>query len=177
MKIPMTRVQAVAIALLGAWIGWTLFVWFMAGRSFATVERALEKPHPAFEQTTRPLAPEQTRGALRYLASEINRSMFRAYGWGQVLLGAAVFLLLWRLEPADKFSVILAGVMLALVLILALVVTPLLISVGRGLDFVPREPPPPGLRRFWMLHGAFTALDGAKLVAALVLTIRWVVRG
>lgn len=173
----MTRVQAVAIALLGVWIGWTLFVWFMAGRSFATVERVLKNPKPAFEETARPLAPQAARSVLRYLASEINRAMFRAYSWGQILLGVALFLLLWRLAPEDKFSVILAGGMLALALILALVITPLLVSIGRSLDFVPREPPPPGFRRFWMLHGAFTALDGTKLIAALVLVVRWIVRG
>ncbi len=173
----MTRVQAVAIALLSVSVGWTLLVWFMAGRSFSSVERVLKKPTPAFQETTQALTPEQTRGALRYLASEINRAMFRAYGWGQTLLAAAVFLLLWRWAPADKFSWILAGVILVLALILALGITPLLISIGRHLDFVPREPPPPGFRRFWMLHGAFTALDGAKLIAALVLIVRWIVRG
>ena len=169
-----TRIQAAAIAILGVWLGWTLFMWFLAGRSFSTVDRVLRGDNSQFAEAARPMSAEQTREVLRYLASEINRTIFRAYGWGQIALGALLLALLSRQTPRDTFSLVLAGSMVVLVLILAVVITPQIISVGRTLDFVPRHPPPPGFRRFWVLHGAFTGLDGVKLLAGLVLLGRWI---
>ena len=170
----MTRIQAAAIAILGVWLGWTLFMWFLAGRSFSTVDRVLRGDNSQFAEAARPMSAEQTREVLRYLASEINRTIFRAYGWGQIALGALLLALLSRQTPRDTFSLVVVGCMPAIVPILAVVVTPLIISLGRSIDFLPRNPPPPGMQRFWMLHGAFTGLDGIKLLAGLVVLGRWI---
>jgi Domain of unknown function (DUF4149) len=172
----MTRIQALAISILGVWLGWTLFMWFLAGKSFSTVDRVLHASNPSFAEAARPMSPEQTRLVLRHLASEINRAVFRAYGWGQIALGALLLFLLSRQTPRDTFSLVLAGTMLALVLILTLVVTPQIVSLGRSIDFLPRDPAPPGFQKFWMLHGAFTGLDGVKLLAGLVLLGRWILK-
>lgn len=172
----MTRIQASAIAILGVWLGWTLFMWFLAGRNFRTVERVLASSNPQVTEASRLLAPEQARELLRHVASEINRTIFRAYGWAQVVLGALLLLLFYRQVPRDTFSLVLTGTMLALVLILTLVITPQITSLGRSLDFVPRNPAPPGMQRFWMLHGAFTGLDGVKLLAGLVLLGRLILK-
>ena len=172
----MTRIQASAIAILGVWLGWTLFMWFLAGRSFRTVERVLESSNPQVAETARPLAPDKERELLRHLASEINRTIFRAYGWAQIVLGALLLILFIQQAPRDNFGLALAGIMLALVLVLTFVVTPQIISLGRSLDFVPRTPPPPEFKRFWMLHGAFTGLDGLKLLAGLVLLGRLILK-
>ena len=67
--------------------------------------------------------------------------------------------------------------MLGLVLVLTLVLTPMIVSLGRSIDFVPRNPPPPVMPRFWALHGAFTRLDGVKFLAGLRLLIRWILAG
>ncbi len=172
----MAKTQALGTAILGVWLGWTFFMWFLAARSFSTVDRVLNKDNPQFAAATQPMAPEQTRVILRHLASEINRTVFRAYGWSQVALGAFLLFLVSRQSPRDKVGLALASGMLALVMVLAFIVTPQIISIGRSIDFLPRNPPPPGFRRFWMLHGAFTSLDGAKLVAGLVLLGRWILR-
>jgi hypothetical protein len=66
--------------------------------------------------------------------------------------------------------------MLVFSLVLTLGITPLVTSVGRSIDFLPRNPPPPVMPRFWMLHGAFTSLDGIKLLAGIGLLVRWVFR-
>jgi hypothetical protein len=41
--------------------------------------------------------------------------------------------------------------MLALVAAMLVCLSPQIVSLGRSLDFVPRDPAPPGLRRFWIL--------------------------
>ena len=173
----MARTQAVGIAILGVWLGWTLFMWFAATRSFRTVDRVLRKPKAEFEQALQPLTPEQTRSVLRYLASEINRTFFRFYGWMQILIGSLLAALLWRQSPRDTVGLVLVSVMLFLVLLLTLIVQPQIVSLGRSIDFVPRSPAPPSMPRFWMLHGAFTGLDAVKFLTGLGLLVRWILRG
>jgi hypothetical protein len=172
----MTRTQAVGIAILGAWLGGTLFMWFAATRSFRTVDRVLTASRPQFQQAAQPLAHDQARVVLRYLASEINRTYFQFYGWVQIVLGLILVLLLARQVPRDTVALVLASVMLGLALILTLVIQPQIVSLGRSIDFVPRNPAPPVMPRFWMLHGMFTGLDGVKWLAGLALLVRWILR-
>jgi hypothetical protein len=168
----MGRIHLLAIAILGIWLGWTLAMWFAATRSFRTVDRVLEEPTSELQQALAPLGHEQARTVLRHLASEINRTYFGAYGWAQILLGAILLALLWYEARRASLGVVLASVMLGLVVILTLVVQPMIVSLGRSIDFVPRNPAPPQMARFWMLHGAFTGLDGVKLLAGLALLVR-----
>lgn len=162
-----------AVAILSAWLAITLCMWFAATRSFGTVRRVLESSDPQLAEATKPLGAEQTRVVLRHLTSEINRTYFRAYGWAQVALGLALVILLLRRTPRDTTALIVAGVMLAIVAVLTLYVTPEVIAIGRRIDFIPRDPAPPEMARFRMLHGAFTVMDGVKLVGGLGLLVRW----
>lgn len=173
----MGRNQMMAITVLGVWIGITLFMWFAAGRSFAIVERVLQSQDPQFAKITKPLNPTETRQLLRNLASEINRTFFAAYGWAQLVLGVGLLFLLLRQTPRDTTGLAIAGTMLGIVLILTLIVTPQIIALGRSIDFVPRNPPPPEMGCFGLLHGAYTGLDGLKLLAGLGMLVRWIVRG
>jgi len=79
-----------------------------------------------------------------------------------------------RQSPRHALDISLAATMLVLSLIVTLALTPLITSVGRSIDFLPRNPPPQVMPRFWMLHGAFTSLDGVKLLAGIGLLIRWI---
>lgn len=171
----MTRTQLIALVLLSVWLAATLFMWFTATQSFKTVERVLRTKNPQFIQMTQPLPEGTARLLLRYLASEINRTYFWGYGIAQILLGTVLALLLWRQTPRDTLGLGVVCTMLGLAIVLTLVITPLIVSLGRSIDFVPRNPPPPVMPRFWALHGAFTGLDGVKFLAGLGLLIRWVV--
>lgn len=172
----MGRSQVLAVAILGAWIASTLCMWFAATRSFATVEDVLKRAEPQFVDATKPLGEGPTRVVLRYMASEFNRTLFWGYGALQIGLGAILFLLLWRQTPRNAVDIGVVAAMLALAVILTLVITPLLVSLGRSIDFVPRNPPPPVMPRFWALHGSFTGLDGVKLLAGIGLLVRWILR-
>ena len=169
------RIQALAIAILSFWIGLTLAMWFVATRSFRTVDRVLSQPGPEFTKTMQPLGSDQTRVVLRHLASEINRTLFGAYGWAQAILGVLLVLVLWRQTPRDTIGFAAAWVMLGLAVILTFIIQPWIVSIGRSIDFVPRQPAPSVMPRFWMLHGAFTGLDGVKCLAGLGLLLRWIV--
>lgn len=172
----MGRAQVLAIALLGAWIMSTLCMWFTATQSFATVDRVLKNPPPPMVEITKPLGDGSTRVVLRHMASEINRTLFWGYGALQIGLGATLFLLLWLQKPRNAVDVGVVVTMLALSVILTVIITPLIISLGRSIDFLPRNPPPPVMPRFWALHGSFTGLDAVKLLAGIGLLIRWTLR-
>jgi len=172
----MGRSQVLAVAVLAAWIMSTLCMWFTATRSFATVERLMTSGQPQFVEITKPLGENSTRMVIRHMASELNRTLFRGYGVLQLLFGVLLFLLVLRQSPRHTFDISLVAAMLALSIILTLVITPMVTSVGRSIDFLPRNPPPPIMPRFWMLHGAFTALDGVKLLAGIGLLVRWILR-
>jgi hypothetical protein len=172
--IPMQRSDLIAIAILSAWLAATLFMWYAATRSFGTVERVLKTLNPQFVEATKPIAEGQIRNVLRYLASEINRTYFWGYGVAQITLGGVLLLMLWHQTPRDTIALAVVSTMWGLALILTLVITPWIISLGRSIDFLPRTPPPPAMPRFWALHGTFTGLDSVKLLAGLGLLIRWV---
>jgi len=172
----MGRTHVLAVAILGAWIASTLAMWFAATRSFRTVDRVLKDGAAQFQELTKPLGEDSTRVAARYVASEINRSLFWGYGALQMALGAALFLLVWRETPRQPIDIGVAVTMLALSVVLTLIVTPMIVSLGRSIDFLPRHPPPPVMPRFWALHGSFTGLDGVKLLAGVGLLMRWVFR-
>ncbi len=173
----MARNQIMATAILSLWLGITFFMWFAAGRSFATVERVLQSQKPEFRKVIEASNAEKIREVLRYLASEINRTYFGAYGWTQVILGLTLLSLLFRQSPRDSFSLVFTSIMVLLVLVLALVITPQIVALGRSMDFVPRNPRPPQMGRFGLLHGLYTGLDGLKLLAGLTVLIRWIARG
>jgi len=165
------------VAILSAWVTLTPIMWFAATKSFATVDRVLRTANPQFLEATKGMSEGQTRTVLRHLASEINRAFFWGYGMAQIVLGGILLLLLWRDRARDSLGLGVVCAMLGLVLILTLVLTPMIVSLGRSIDFVPRHPPPPVMPRFWALHGAFTGLDGVKFLAGLGLLIRWILRG
>jgi hypothetical protein len=173
----MSRTSMLKVAILTVWLTLTPVMWFAATKSFSTVDYVLRTANPQFAEATKRLAEGQARVVLRHLASEINRTYFWSYGLAQVVLGGVLLLLLWRQAPRDSLGFGVVCGMLGLVLVLTLVLTPMIVSLGRSIDFVPRNPPPPVMPRFWALHGAFTGLDGVKFVAGLGLLIRWILAG
>jgi uncharacterized protein DUF4149 len=173
----MTRSQTIAVALLGMWLGWTLFMFFVAGVSFSTVERVLRNPAQPLSQATQPLSADQTRSLFRYFAAELNRRVFAAYGWAQIVLGTVLLWILTRQDPRDAVSLALAGALLSMAVILGLVVTPQINEFGRRLDFLPRNPPPPGYAHFRSLHRGYTILDTTKFFVGIALLARWLFRG
>lgn len=168
----MSRKRAIGLFIVSVWIGWTLFMWFAATRSFRTAERVWHKPQPEFARLLKPLGASQSLTVLRHLAGQVNATYFRAYGLAQIALGIILLLILWSQRPHDVASLVLASVMLVLVVVLAAFIAPRIGSLGSTLDFNPQAPALSA--RFWALHGIYTGLDGAKLAAGIVIVVRWI---
>lgn len=148
----------------------------VATQNFRTVDRVLHGAASDSELKRKldGLAPGDARMVLRHLASEMNRLYFRAWEAAQLLFGAVLLVLVSIGPNRDLTSRNLIIVMVVIVVAFVAYLTPNIVALGRGLDFVPRDPPPPEFARFWQFHIAYTLLDLLKLGLGLWAAIRLV---
>jgi len=161
---------------LGVWVMGTVCVSIVAMQNFYTIDRLLDGPsHPAFIAFVEDAGREDARNILRYLSSELNRLFFQLWNVAQLGLGGAVLWLLWGLRaPAATRLRWMIGAMLAVVVVLTVGITPQILAIGRSIDFVPRNPSPPAVATFGVLHAAYTLLELVKCGAAVVAAL-WLV--
>ena len=159
--------RTVMTLLLGGWLLGTLLVAGVAAENFFMVDRLLQSPSPnEFQQKIAPLPPGEARVVLRYLSSELNRFYF--WVWGGMELGLGGVLLALAMKNGKNRRVTIGlSLMFALGLLMLFYITPQLVEIGRGLDFAPRNPPPPELARFGLLHAAYSILDLCKLLLGI----------
>ncbi|MBI3402428.1 MAG: hypothetical protein HY048_13495 [Acidobacteria bacterium] len=159
-----------ALVVMGMWLMGTIATSVVATENFYTVDRMLAaSTNVQFSKDVQTLGHPQTRELLRYLSSELNRLYFRIWNVAQLVIGGLV---LWLIAGSTKqgpayISIRRAGsfgpaslviAMLAVVVVMLAYLTPAIVSLGRELDFVPHDPAPPGMSRFWILHAAYTTL-------------------
>jgi hypothetical protein len=178
-----------ALVAMGAWLAGTVCMSVVATENFYTIDRLLTgSPNTAFGAAVQQLGQGLARDLLRFLASELNRLYFQLWNVTQLVIGALV---LWSIAPVrlrsaalDRDGPVEADVpvargvvaMLAIVVLMLVWLTPAIVSLGRSLDFVPRDPAPPGMRRFWLLHATYTSLEMIKLLVGVWVTYRLAVR-
>ncbi len=161
---------AIAV-LLGVWLAGTLLMGGVASENFFLIDHLLKSPsHASFQRDVLQMPPGEARVMLRYFSSELNRFYFNVWGWIEAGLGALVVVLAITGLQQRKFAIGFSA-MLALVAVMLFYITPRIIVAGRALDFVPREPPPPGMAEFGMLHGAYSILDLAKLLIGIWMAV------
>jgi hypothetical protein len=166
-----------ALAVMGAWLMGTICMSIVATENFYTIDRLLaDRANPAFASAVDRLGSPAGRDLLRYLSSELNRLYFQMWNIAQLVLGA---LALWLIARSGTQTLNRAALgvisMLAIVVVMLVYMTPAIVSLGRSLDFVPRDPAPPGMRRFWILHASYTTLEMFKLLLGAVV-IFWLVK-
>lgn len=155
--------------LLGAWMLGTVLLGAVASENFFMIDRLIDssgdsssRSHPSFQRDAAQLPPGEARIMLRYVSSELNRFYFNVWGWFELGLASLAVLLAVRGSLPRRFMIGF-GVMLALVAVMTIYITPRITEVGRSLDFVPRNPAPPSLAEFGVLHAAYSFMDLAKL--------------
>ena len=157
-----------ALVLLGVWLMGTVAVSVVATQNFYTVDRLLtQRPVAGFNTIVDREGQPQARDFLRYLSSELNRLYFQMWNGFQVILGWVV---VWLVAGQRRSIRWLVGAMVVATVEVA-AMTPPIVSLGRSLDFVTRDPAPPGMSRFWILHGLYTSLEMIKLAVGAVATI------
>jgi hypothetical protein len=159
---------------MAVWLAGTIFLAIVATQNFYTIDRLLtESPNGVFRHAADTMTSTPTvRELLRYLSSELNRLYFQYWNLAQLPLGILTLWLVTRL-PNSKHATWEIAAMLGIVLFLMLVVTPAILSVGRSLDFVPRDPVPANMRTFGLLHTAYTVFTLINIVLGVVVTL-WI---
>src|SRR3989442_8925559 len=161
---------------MGVWLTGTVAMAVVATENFFTIDRLLEaKPNPAFATDVEKLGHDAARELLRYLSSELNRLYFQYWNVAQLAVGILALWLAVKLPGAGKPKWGIVS-MLGIVLFLTLLITPFILSVGRSIDFVPRYPPPDGLRTFGLLHVTYTVFDGIMLILGIMVAMSLVKR-
>jgi len=154
-----------ALFVLGAWTMGSLCMSVVATENFYTIDRLLESStKPEFYAAVQRLGHTPARDLLRYLSSELNRLYFQGWNVTQLVLGAAALWLVGR-EPRIRWGIL---TMIGIVVLMLAYLTPQIVTLGRSLDFVPRDPAPAGMQKFWILHAAYTSLELLKLVVGFL---------
>ena len=163
---------------LAVWMTGTIFVAVVATQNFFTIDRLLaDSPNAAFHVAVNTLDSVETPGhpvardLLRYLSAELNRLYFQYWNLAQMVVGILRFGWSRKFAESNRAKWCIVG-MLGVSLFVMVVLTPPIVSVGRSLDFVPRESPPPevvsALRTFGLLHVTYTVLTLINLILGVL---------
>jgi hypothetical protein len=161
---------------MAVWLTGTVMIAVVVTENFFTVDRLVEaKPNPVFASDIERFGRDATHDLLWYLSSELNRLDFQYWNVAQLAVGILALWLVVRLPDAARVKWGIVS-MLGIVLFLTVAITPFILSVGRSIDFVPRDPPPDGLRTFGLLHATYTVFDAIQVIVGVVVTL-WLVKG
>lgn len=173
---PTGRSRAAHLALfgLGAWFALTAGMSYVAGANFTVLRPdALPRAAEAFGPS---VAEPAGVDALRYLASEVNRHLFAVYGWTQIALGLFVLVCAGLTGLRSRALNLCVGLAFGAALLFLVYLVPEIVTVGRRLDLVPKEPRTPDRDTFDGIHHASVAVELIKLAllgaAAFVLVRR-----
>jgi hypothetical protein len=163
-----------ALCVLGGWAMGSVIMFVVATKNFWVVDELLRgSENPKFHSLVELWGAAPMREVLRYLSSELNREYFQLWNFVQIGLAALVLWLVAR-QPGYERTRGVMGATLAIVVAIALLGGSIA-TVGRSLDFVPRDPAPPALGRFWIMHIAYLVMDLGKLLVLGTATV-WLVR-
>jgi hypothetical protein len=159
---------------MAVWLAGTIFIAVVATQNFYTIDRLLtDSPNGVFRHAVDAMTETPTvRELLRYLSSELNRLYFQYWNLVQLPLGILTLWLVSKL-PNSRYATWQIVAMLGVVLFLMLVVTPEILSIGRSLDFLPRDPVPAGMRTFALLHTAYAVFTLINIVLGVLVTL-WI---
>ena len=162
--------QRWALVAMGAWLAGTVCMSVVASENFYTIDRLLAgSPNAPFKAAVQQLGQPQARELMRYLSSELIRLYFQLWNVTQVAMGVLILWLIGRGRVASRIRWAVVA-MLASVVLMLVWLTPAIVSLGRELDFVRRDPAPPDMQRFWILHAAYTSLEMLKLLAGIIVS-------
>ena len=168
--------RRLACLLLGAWLAGTILVATMATENFRTVDRLLLYPNPTAWPEIKTMGNEFSRMLFRWEAGEQNRTLFVTWETAQLALAVAVFFVLLFGSTESKFSLGIALLMLVIVMVQRVLLTPLMTSLGRLIDFVPPTARSADRVKFQVLHFGYVGAEGFKLVLGMILAVKLTLR-
>lgn len=161
-----------ATFLLGLWLGCAVFMAWVATYNLTSAQEMPTHSRKEFQAEVENLGPDRVHNLMRFQAAELNRHYFRWWEMAQIGLGLGLGLLLLFATTGNRLVMTLITGMLAIVLVQHLTITPQIVELGRGLDFLPPGEITKERAAFRSYHGFYSTLEVVKLLAGLVLTGR-----
>jgi hypothetical protein len=156
---------------MAVWLTGTVSMAIVATENFYRIDPIIgAHSSPVFASYIEKLGRDAIHDVMYYYSSELNRFYFQFWNVIQLVVGVLTLWLIVKV-PGSKRAKWEVVAMLAIALFLTILITPRIVSVGRSLDFVPRVPPPDGLRTFGLLHATYTVLDGIQLILGVLVTL------
>jgi hypothetical protein len=156
------------LLVAGLWIGILASSWGMASITFGTAARlSANDARPELRETLAPLPAAERTTVLRFMASEVNRTMFLRWLYAQLPLAVVLIALTGR-QGGPWLA---AAAALMLLLVQFGLYQPIL-TVGQSIDFAPRPLPALVADQFRRLHRAYVILDLVKMAALAVVAWR-----
>jgi hypothetical protein len=158
---------------MAIWLSGSVFITVVATQNFFTIDRLVENPpNQVFSSLVAAMESPSARELMRYLSSELNRLYFQYWNLVQLPVGIIALRLVSRI-PGSKHATWGIAAMLFVVLFLMVFITPPILSIGRALDFVPRDPMPPRMRTFGLLHATYSVFTLINVVLGIFVTL-WI---
>ena len=165
------KARSWAIFCMAVWLTGTVAMAIVATENFYRIDHIIgAQSNPVFVSYIEKLGRDAIHDVMYYYSSELNRLYFQFWNVIQLVVGVLTLWLVVKVPGSRraKWEVV---AMLGIALFLTILITPRIVSVGRSLDFVPRVPPPDGLRTFGLLHATYTVLDGIQLILGVLVTL------
>lgn len=155
--------------VLGLWIGGSVLLGAVVYYNFAGFDDLLARnPKLAEHAGFDPADSAAKKASLLWVHSaELNRVIFQHWNRLQIVLAALALILAirWR---AHWLPTALLALALALALLVHFGLEPPIVELGRQLDFVPRDPPPPVLEPFQQAHRNYFIAELVRLGVAML---------
>jgi hypothetical protein len=162
-----------AMFCMAVWLSGSVFITVVATQNFFTIDRLLaESSNLVFNDLVTTMKSPTARELLRYLSSELNRLYFQYWNIVQLPVGIVALRLVGGI-PGSKHATWGIAAMIFVVLFLMVFITPPLLRIGRDLDFMPRDPLPPQMRTFGLLHATYSAFTIVNVVLGVLVTL-WI---
>jgi hypothetical protein len=162
--------------VLGVWLGGSVILGAVVAYNFSGIDDLFAR-NPRLQERAG-FAPDDAdakKSSLIWVhSSELNRVFFNVWNRTQLVLGGlAVLLAVWG--RVGRTPIALLTIATAMIGLIHLVLEPQIVDLGRQLDFLPRDPPPPMLDAFQHAHGIYFAAEslrfGLLCLAALLLVV------
>ena len=145
--------RRLAALVLGLWLGCGIFMGWVATHNLTSVQQIISHPRKEFQ-------------------GELNRHYFRWWELVQIVVGFGLGLLLLFATNGNRLVMTLVTGMVAIVVVQHLTITPQILELGRGLDFLPPGEISKERAAFRNYHGFYSTLELVKLLAGLGLAAR-----
>jgi hypothetical protein len=161
--------RRVSTFLLGGWIGCSFFMVFVVLQNLHAGAELISSPAAPVASMIKALGQDQITLLLHHQAAEQNRNIMLLWEQAQIVIGMVLGGCLYFATQKRLLSLVLCGIMLALVLFQFWAIMPEMSYRGRETDFPPGSTASGNVVRTLLLYQMLVITEGLKMVVGGIL--------